>query len=67
MSYHNSVEQAALEFELTPERRIYTVSELNAAIRAALDAEFRDVWVSGEISGLKLASSGHFYFTLKER
>ena len=56
-----------LEFDLTPERRIYTVGELNAAIREALEPEFRDVWVSGEISGLKLAASGHYYFTLKER
>jgi exodeoxyribonuclease VII large subunit len=61
------VEQFALEFDLAPQRRIYTVSELNAAIRAALDQEFCDVWVSGEISGLKLAASGHYYFTLKER
>jgi exodeoxyribonuclease VII large subunit len=61
------VEQFALEFELRPERRIFTVSELNAAVRAVLDQEFRDVWVSGEISGIKLAASGHYYFTLKER
>jgi exodeoxyribonuclease VII large subunit len=61
------VEQFALEFDLAPERRIYSVTELNAAIRAVLDGEFQDIWVSGEISGLKLASSGHYYFTLKER
>ncbi len=61
------MEQFALEFDLVPPRRIFTVSELNAAIRATLDAEFPDVWVSGEISGLKLAPSGHYYFTLKER
>ena len=61
------MEQFALEFDLTPERRIFTVSELNTAIRAALDSEFQDIWVSGEISGLKLATSGHYYFTLKER
>jgi len=61
------VEQFALEFDLAPQRRIYSVSELNAAIRAVLDGEFQDIWVSGEISGLKLASSGHYYFTLKER
>lgn len=61
------MEQFALEFDLTPERRIFTVSELNAAIRMVLDQEFRDVWVSGEISGIKLAASGHYYFTLKER
>jgi exodeoxyribonuclease VII large subunit len=60
------MEQFALEFELTPRRRIFSVSELNAAIRAVLDAEFQEVWVSGEISGLKLAASGHYYFTLKD-
>jgi len=61
------LDQFALEFELVPERRILSVSELNAAIRAVLDETFPDVWVSGEISGLKLAASGHYYFTLKER
>jgi exodeoxyribonuclease VII large subunit len=61
------VEQFALEFDLAPQRRIYTVGELNAAIRAALDEGFQDIWVAGEISGLKPAASGHLYFTLKER
>ena len=61
------MEQFALDFELAPQRRVYSVSELNAAIRLALDDQFRDVWVSGEISGFKLAASGHYYFTLKER
>ena len=61
------MEQFALEFDLVPQRRIFTVSQLNAAIRDVLDQEFADVWVSGEISGLKLAASGHLYFTLKER
>ena len=61
------MEQFALEFDLSPQRRVYSVSELNASIRATLDAEFQDIWVAGEISGLKLAQSGHYYFTLKER
>ena len=61
------MEQFGFEFELAPERRIFSVSELNAAIRAVLDAAFQDLWVTGEISGLKLAASGHYYFTLKER
>jgi exodeoxyribonuclease VII large subunit len=61
------VEQFALDFNLAPERRIYTVSELNSAIGAVLEAEFADIWVSGEISGTRLATSGHYYFTLKER
>jgi exodeoxyribonuclease VII large subunit len=61
------VEQFALEFDLAPQRRVYSVGELNAAIRATLEAEFSGVWVAGEISGVKLATSGHYYFTLKER
>jgi exodeoxyribonuclease VII large subunit len=61
------VEQFALDFDLVPERRIYTVSELNAAVASALAAEFSGIWVSGEISGARLATSGHYYFTLKER
>jgi exodeoxyribonuclease VII large subunit len=61
------MEQFALDFDLVPERRIFTVSELNSAVRAALEAEFTDIWVSGEISGTRLATSGHYYFTLKER
>ncbi len=61
------MEQIGLEFGFEPPpRRVFSVGELNRAIAALLGAEFSDVWVSGEISGLKLASSGHYYFTLKE-
>jgi exodeoxyribonuclease VII large subunit len=53
-------------FDFAPARRVFSVTELNSAIRTALEREFPDVWVSGEISGVKLAPSGHYYFTLKE-
>jgi exodeoxyribonuclease VII large subunit len=58
------LEQFLLDF--APGRRVLSVSELNAAIRDVLDAEFASIWVSGEISGVKLAASGHYYFTLKD-
>jgi exodeoxyribonuclease VII large subunit len=54
------------QLDLTPSRKIYTVGELNARIRAILDDSFGDVWVAGEISGVRLATSGHYYFTLKD-
>src|SRR6266545_1183178 len=57
-------EQLALP--LPPQRRILTVAELNAGIRDALESAFSDIWVAGEISGCRQASSGHFYFTLKD-
>jgi exodeoxyribonuclease VII large subunit len=59
------LEQFALS--LFPERQVFTVAEVNAAIRAVLDENFQDIWISGEISGCKVSTSGHCYFTLKER
>ena len=61
------MEQFDLDFAVMPRRRVLTVSQLNAAIRDLLWREFQELWVSGEISGAKLAPSGHYYFTLKER
>ncbi len=46
--------------------RALTVSELTERIQGVLETEFLDVWVEGEVSNLKLASSGHWYFTLKD-
>ena len=47
-------------------RRALTVSELTERIQGVLETEFLDVWVEGEISNLKLATSGHWYFSLKD-
>ena len=58
------MEQFSLSF--LPERHVYTLRELSDGIRGALEAEFTNIWVSGEISGTKLAPSGHCYFTLKD-
>ena len=48
------------------EPRIYTVSELSQGIKYLLESSFREVWVEGEISGLKVSSLGHTYFDLKD-
>ncbi len=58
------MEQIALNWE--PLRRSYTVSELTSGLRGLIAENFSDLWVSGEISGTKLAASGHYYFTLKD-
>jgi exodeoxyribonuclease VII large subunit len=55
-----------LQFNLQPERRVYTVSDLTARIRDLLARNFTDVLVQGEISNCRPASSGHIYFTLKD-
>ncbi|MCP9454824.1 MAG: exodeoxyribonuclease VII large subunit [Nitrospira sp.] len=47
-------------------RRILTVSELNALVRACLEHEVDEVWLEGEISNLRAPGSGHLYCTLKD-
>jgi exodeoxyribonuclease VII large subunit len=58
------VEQIALNW--TPEPHYFSVSELATALRGVFTEYFRDIWVAGEISGVKLYPSGHYYFTLKD-
>jgi exodeoxyribonuclease VII large subunit len=57
--------QASL-FDLTPQRRVWKVSELTDRIGALLEGEFPDVWLEGEVSNCRLHPSGHIYFTLKD-
>src|SRR5271154_80600 len=59
------MEQLALAWG--PVRKTFTVAELNARVRGLLGDEFDDIWVAGEISGTKNATSGHCYFTLKDQ
>lgn len=43
-----------------------SVSELTEHIKAILEGTFPSIWVSGEVSDLVRARSGHLYFTLKD-
>jgi exodeoxyribonuclease VII large subunit len=49
-----------------PVRRVLTIAQLNARLRNALETEFGEIWVEGELSNCKLWSAGHLYFTLKD-
>lgn len=46
---------------------VYTVTQLTANIRATLEHAFSEVWVEGEISNLRIPSSGHVYFSLNDQ
>ncbi len=48
------------------DRHVWTVSELTGRIKDLLEANFPAFWVEGEISNLRIPSSGHAYFTLKD-
>src|SRR6202048_1230557 len=55
-----------LQFNLMPERRVFSVSELTARIRDLLTRNFADILVEGEISNCQFPQSGHMYCTLKD-
>ena len=50
----------------TPDH-VLSVSDLNRKIRNLLEDSLPLLWVEGEISNFKLHSSGHRYFTLKDK
>jgi exodeoxyribonuclease VII large subunit len=49
-----------------PERRVWKVRELVAAVRSHIERAYSDAWVEGEISNFRAPDSGHLYFTLKD-
>lgn len=48
-------------------RQILTIAELNRAVATLLEHHFPLLWVTGELSNLTRAASGHWYFSLKDR
>ena len=55
-----------LQFNLMPERRVFSVSELTGRIRDLFIRNFTDILVEGELSNCHEAASGHMYCTLKD-
>ncbi len=50
-----------------PERNVYTVSRLNREVRMLIERGLGVIWVEGELSNLSVPSSGHWYFSMKDR
>ena len=48
---------------------VYTVSQVSFHIKESLESDplLRDLWIVGEVSGLRASSAGHTYFGLKDR
>ena len=55
-----------LSTDIESPTKALTVTQLTAKLKGVMENTFRFVWVSGEISNCKQASSGHVYFTLKD-
>jgi exodeoxyribonuclease VII large subunit len=61
-----SADQLGLSFS-APERKVWIVRDLVAAVRTRVEREYSDIWVEGEISNFRAHDSGHLYFTLKDQ
>ena len=64
MDSNSSIQHS--ESIIKSQRRIHTVSELTAKVKALLEDNFPFIWICGEISNFRVPASGHFYFTLKD-
>src|SRR6267154_1600246 len=53
-------------FPMEQTRKVLSVTELTGQIRRLLEKQVGQVWVTGEITNLRIQSSGHLYFTLKD-
>ncbi len=62
----SSTDQLGFSFK-PPDRRVWTVRDLVAAVRTHIEREYGDTWVEGEISNFRAHDSGHMYFTLKDQ
>jgi exodeoxyribonuclease VII large subunit len=51
------------------QKRVFSIKELNKYIKMKLESDsvLQDVWIRGEISNFTHHSSGHMYFTLKDK
>ncbi len=58
--------QPFLQPQEPPKRTILTVTQLNLESKRLLESNLGAIWLTGEISNLTKASSGHWYFSLKD-
>lgn len=49
-----------------PGPRVWSVSQVNRAVRGLLESSVEPLWVGGEVGGWTRSRAGHRYFTLKD-
>jgi exodeoxyribonuclease VII large subunit len=58
----------SLPFDIpSPTDNAWSVAQLSSAVKQVIDGSFMPVWVRGEMVQCKVWSSGHWYFTLKDK
>src|SRR3954451_10971462 len=58
----------SLSFSIpSPTDQVWSVGQLSGAVKQLIDHSFMPIWVKGEIVQCKVWSSGHWYFTLRDK
>jgi exodeoxyribonuclease VII large subunit len=58
----------SLSFDIPSARdQVWTVGQLSGVVKQLIDGSFTPVWVRGEVVQCKVWSSGHWYFTLRDK
>lgn len=55
-----------MDTQVAPRMTPLTVSQLTNALKLSLESTFPVIYLQGEISNLKIQTSGHLYFSLKD-
>jgi exodeoxyribonuclease VII large subunit len=51
----------------SPTDQVWSVGQLSSVVKHLIDGSFMPVWVRGEVVQCKVWSSGHWYFTLRDK
>jgi exodeoxyribonuclease VII large subunit len=58
----------SLSFSIpSPTDQVWSVGQLSSVVKQLIDGSFMPVWVRGEVVQCKVWSSGHWYFTLRDK
>ena len=52
--------------EESDDQKIFSITELNRMVKNVLQHNFEIMWIKGEVSNFISATSGHWYFSLKD-
>jgi len=67
MQKRSKLEKDSLFSKKQDHPHVYTVSEITQVIKGLLEEGVGGIWLEGEISNFKAATSGHYYFSLKDQ
>lgn len=61
------IEVEGMEQFIQPENIVYSVSQINSLIKNLFEESFGQITIEGEISNFRPNSTGHLYFSLKDK